>query len=46
MHKGIVFYNNSFKIWLKDNDTEMHSIHNELESALAERYIRTLKTKI
>ena len=27
--KGIEFYNNFFKKWLKDNDTEMYSIDNE-----------------
>ena len=27
--KGSEFYNNSFKKWLKDNDIEMHSVHNE-----------------
>ena len=27
--KGSEFYNNSFKKWLKDNDIEMYSIHNE-----------------
>ena len=27
--KGSEFYNNSFKRWLKDNDIEMYSIHNE-----------------
>ena len=27
--KRIEFYNNSFKKWLKDNDIEMYSIHNE-----------------
>ena len=44
--KGSEFYNNSSKKWLKDNDIEMHSIHNEGISAVAERFIRTLKTKI
>ena len=44
--KGIGFYNNSFKKWLKDNDIEMYSIHNEGKSVVAERFIRTLKTKI
>ena len=27
--KGSEFYNNSFKKWLKDNDIEIYSIHNE-----------------
>ena len=34
------------KKWLKDNDIEMYSIHNEGKSVVAERFIRTLKTKI
>ena len=44
--KGSEFYNNSFKKWLKDNDVEMYSIHNEGKSVVAERFTRTLKTKI
>ena len=44
--KGSEFYNNSFKKWLKDNDIEMYSIHNEGKSVVAKRFIRTLKTKI
>ena len=44
--KGSEFYNNSFKKWLKDNDIEMYLIHNEGKSVVAERFIRTLKTKI
>ena len=31
---------------LKDNDIEMYSTHNERKSAVAERFIRTLKNKI
>ena len=27
--KGSEFYNSSIKKWLKDNDIEMHSIHNK-----------------
>ena len=46
VNKGSEFYNNSFKKWLKDNDIEMYSIHNEGKSVVAERFIRTLKTKI
>ena len=30
--KGSEFYNNSFKKWLKDNNIEMHSIHNKGKS--------------
>ena len=44
--KGSEFYNNSFKKWLKDNDIDMYSIHNKGKSVVAERFIRTLKTKI
>ena len=43
--KGSEFYNNSFKRWLK-NDIEMYSIYNKGKSAVSERFIRTLKTKI
>ena len=44
--KGSEFYNNSLKKWLKDNDIEMYSVHNEGKSIVAERFIRALKTKI
>ena len=44
--KGSEFYYNSFKKWLKGNDIEMDSIYNEGKSVVAERFIRTLKTKI
>ena len=33
--KGSEFYNNSFKKWLKDNDIEIYSIHNEGNSVVA-----------
>ena len=46
VEKGSEFYNRSFKKWLKENDIEMYSIHNEGKSVVAERYIRTIKTKI
>ena len=39
-------YNNYFKKWLKYNEIEMYLIHNEEKSVVAERLIRTLKTKI
>ena len=44
--KGSEFYNKSMKSWLQDYDTEMHSTQNEGKSAVAERFIRTLKNKI
>ena len=34
------------KKWIKDNDIEMCSIHNEGKSFVAEKFIRTLKNKI
>ena len=37
---------NQIKKWLKDNDIEMYSIHNEGKSVVVERFIRTLKTNI
>ena len=44
--KGNEFYNSSFTKWLKDNDIEMYSVNNKGKSVVAERFIRTLKTKI
>ena len=40
------FYNASFKKWLQDNDIVMYSTNNEGKSVVAERFIRTLKSKI
>ena len=44
--KGSEFYNRFFKKWLKDNDIKMYSTHNEVKPVVAERFIRTLKSKI
>ena len=44
--KGSEFYNASFKKWLQDNDIFMYSTNNEGKSVVAERFIRTLKSKI
>ena len=44
--KGSEFYNACFKKWLRDNDIVMYSTHNEGKSVVAERFIRTLKSKI
>ena len=44
--RGSKFYNNSFKKWLQENDIIMYSRYNERKSVIAERFIRTLKTKI
>ena len=35
----------SMKSWLEKNDIEMYSTNNEGKSAMAERFIRTLKNK-
>ena len=43
---GSEFYNNKFKKFSKENDIEMYSTHNEGKSAVAERFIKTLKNKI
>ena len=40
------FYNNKFKSFLKENDMEMYSTFNEGKSAITERIIEILKTKI
>ena len=39
-------FNNKFKNFLKNNDIEMYSTHNEGKSVVAERFIKTLKNKI
>ena len=44
--QGSEFYNNSFNRILKINSIEMYSTYNEGKSAVAERFIRTLKNKI
>ena len=44
--KGSEFYNRSMKSWLEKNDIEMYSVHNEGKSVAAERFIRTIKSKI
>ena len=43
--KDCEFYNASFKKWLQDNDIVTYSTHNEGKSVVAERFIRTLKSK-
>ena len=40
------FYNNIFKKWLSDNDIIMYSTYNEGKSVVAERFNRTLKSKL
>ena len=43
---GSEFYNSVFKNFLKDNEIEMYSTHNEGKTVAAERFIKTLKNKI
>ena len=43
--KGSEFYNASFKKWLQDDDIVIYSTHKEGKSVVAERFIRTLKSK-
>ena len=44
--KGSEFYNKSLKSWPQNNNVEIYSTHNEGKSVVAERFIRTLKSKI
>ena len=44
--QGGEFYNNFFKKWLSDNDIIVYSTYNEGKSVVAERFIRTLKSKL
>ena len=44
--QGGEFYNKLFKRFLKINNIEMYSTYNERKSVIAERFIRTLKSKI
>ena len=43
--QGSKFYNNFFKDFLKINNIEMYSTYNEGKFVVAERFIRTLKTR-
>ena len=43
--QGGEFYSKFFKRFLKINNIEMYSTYNEGKSAVAERFIRTLKNK-
>ena len=44
--KGSEFYNACFKKCLRDSNIVMYSTHNEGKSVVAERFIRTLKSKM
>ena len=40
--RGSEFYNRSMKLFLQNNNIEMHSMHNEEKSVVAGRFVRTL----
>ena len=42
---GSEYYNRSLKSWLEKNNIEMYSAYDEGKSVVAERFIRTLKSK-
>ncbi len=44
--KGKEFLNKTFQTLLKDNDIHFFTTNSEFKAAIAERFIRTLKTKI
>ena len=44
--QGGEFYNNVFEKWLSDNDIIMYSTSNKGKSVVAERFIRTLRSKL
>ena len=41
--EGSEFYNNSFKKWLKGNDIEMYSIHNEGKSVVSSNINKVIR---
>ena len=44
--QGRKFYNKLMQEWLDNNDILIYSTHNEGKSVIAERFIKTLKSKI
>ena len=46
VNKRSEFYNRSMKAFLQNNDIEMYSMHNERNSVISKRFIRTWKNKI
>ena len=43
--KGSEFYTSHFKKWLKNNNIDMYSTHNENKSVVPESFISTIKNK-
>ena len=46
VYQGRELYNKSMREWFNNNDILMLSTHNEGKSVIAERFIKTLKSKI
>ena len=46
VNQGREFYNNHMRKWLDDNDILLNLTRNEVKSIVAERFIRTSKSKI
>ena len=46
INQGREFYNKLMQKWLENNDILLYSIHNEAKSVIAERFIKTLNSKI
>ena len=44
--KGIKFWSKWWESWLKENDIQMYTTHNEWKSVVSGRLIRTLRNKI
>ncbi len=44
--QGTEFYNRVFRSWLKENDIEMYSTHNDGKAVVVERFNRTIKEKM
>ena len=44
--RGTEFYNVNFRQILEDNDIQLYSTYNEPKATIAERFIRTLRSKI
>ena len=40
------FYNKLMREWLENNDILLYSTHNEVKSLIAERFMKSLKSRI
>ena len=46
VNQGGELYNSSLKKWLEDNDIKTYSTCNERKSAVAEKFVQSLKSEI